>query len=309
MSSELPVDGRSRAAAVGERPGTLLRAAREKRGLSQAQAAHEMRIDLATLRALEGDDYARLGAPIFVKGHLRNYAKQLGIAAEPLLAAYEAEVTPAPPALVGYRNEGAQMEGRLELKRWLPLVLGGVTLVLAVLFASFLLGRPDAPRPTPSAALSVPTETPATSAPSAAPTTLAAAAPSTTKAVGVPATAASAAPTPTKPAPVPATAAADPAPSDAEPTRAAAPSSVRLVLRFNAESWVEVYDAAGNPLLYQLFDAGQSREVIAAPPLRVFIGQAPAVTVSIDGKRLDLALYTKRDATARFSVATAGTVR
>jgi len=309
MSTERPGDGQPARAAAGERPGARLSAAREKRGLSQSQAAHEMRIDLATLRALEADDYGRLGAPIFVKGHLRNYAKQLDLAAEPLLAAYEAEVAPAPPALVGYRNEGAEMEGNLELKRWLPLVLGGVALVLAVLFALYLLGQPVAP---PSPARAVPTiasvaATPATQPAAAGAGSLASALPAATNAAAASTTIAAGQLPHPKPAAAPATAATSP--TVAEPVRAAAGAAVRLGLRFSAESWVEVYDAAGNPLLYQLFDAGQAREVTAPPPLRVFIGQAPAVAVTVDGKRLDLAPFTKRDATARFSVAAAGSVR
>jgi len=58
-----------------------------------------------------------------------------------------------------------------------------------------------------------------------------------------------------------------------------------------------------------LFDAGQTRELVATPPLRVFIGQAGSVAVSVDGKRIDIAALTKRDATARFTIAAGGAVR
>jgi cytoskeleton protein RodZ len=287
MTEPRPESGHE-ASGRGERPGATLRAAREGRGLSQAQAAHEMRIDLNTLRALESDDYSRLGAPIFVKGHLRNYAKQLGIASEPLLAAYEAEVAPRPPALVGYRNEGAQVEGELEVRRWLPLVLGGVALLLAALFGAYLLQQPDPP-PAPRLAV----------------------APATVPVEPAPVPSSAPAPASAPPSAAPSAAPASVAVATVAPAQPAGPVAVRLQLRFSAESWVEVYDSANknNPLLYQLFDAGQAREISASPPLRVFIGQAPAVAVSIDGKRLDLAAFTKRDATARFQIAANGQVR
>lgn len=300
------------------RAGELLRAARERRRLSQAQAAAEMRIDLTTLRALEADDFARLGAPIFVKGHLRNYAKQLGIAVEPLIEAYERAAAPAPPPLVGYRNEGEQMEGRVEFKRMLPTVAAGVASVLLVLFTVWLYHRPEplpAAKPAPVEA-SAPTSVPA---PASAPSTVAA-----------PATQASAAPMPANAAPRDAgrteaarsepqrdagrveAARAEPA-RDATATASPAPAlpggQVRLGLRFSGESWVEIHDPSGQPIVYQLFDAGQGRELNATPPLRVFIGQAGAVAVSIDGRKLDLAPLTKRDATARFTIGAGGAVR
>lgn len=284
----------SAAAGASPRPGEQLRAAREGRGLTPVQAAHEMRIDLATLRALESDDYARLGAPIFVKGHLRNYAKHLGLAAEPLIEAYERIAAPKPPTLVGYRNEGEQMGGHLELRRLLPVVAGGIATVLLVLFALWLFRRPSVPVEAPTVAVE----------PAAVPATVVAPAPGT--AAAAPATLAASSPATV--AAAPATTPKVEAPS--EPNKAAAPpGQVRIALRFSGESWVEVTDANGQPVVYQLFEAGQARELNAAPPLRVFLGQAAAVTLTIDGRKVDLAPLTKRDATARFSVGAGGGVR
>lgn len=283
------------------RPGEQLRVAREGRGLTPVQAAHEMRIDLATLKALESDDYARLGAPIFVKGHLRNYAKHLGISAEPLVTAYERIATPTPPSLVGFRNEGEQVGGHLELRRLLPVVAGGTAAVLLALFALWLFRRPPAPPVEPVAVVSAPA-TVAAIAPTTGPTVVAA----------TPGTAPATAPTSTAAGSV---GTADPVPVSAptgapvEPAKALPSGQLRLTLRFSGESWVEVYDSAGAPLVYQLFEAGQSRELSATPPLKVFLGQAASVSMNIDGRKVDLVALTKRDATARFSVAAGGSVR
>lgn len=295
--------------ATSARAGEQLRAARERRKLSQAQAASEMRIDLTTLRALEADDFSRLGAPIFVKGHLRNYAKQLGIAVEPLLEAYERAAQPAPPPLVGYRNEGEQMEGRVEFKRMLPTVAAGVTSVLLVLFAIWLYHRPD-PLPVPSTVrVAIPAPTSVAEAPASVPAAVAAsvATPAAAPGTAAPRADAARAEPARSEAARPDAARAEPQPGDAKP--ALPGGQVRVALRFSGESWVEVYDPANQPLIYQLFDAGQTREVAAVPPLRVFIGQAGSVAVTIDGKRIDLAALTKRDATARFTIGAGGAVR
>ena len=300
MERDPAIDGVRDGDATSVRAGEQLRAARERRKLTQAQAASEMRIDLTTLRALEADDFSRLGAPIFVKGHLRNYAKQLGIALEPLLEAYERAAAPKPPPLVGYRNEGEQMEGRVEFKRMLPTVAAGVASVLLVLFAIWLYHRPE-PLPTP-AATQVTAAVPGSVA--AVPTTAPAAATITAALASAPAAApASSAPrTEVRTEPR-----AEPAAADAKP--ALPGGQVRVALRFTAESWVEVYDPANQPLVYQLFDAGQARELTATPPLRVFIGQAGSVVFSIDGRKIDLAALTKRDATARFTIGAGGALR
>jgi cytoskeleton protein RodZ len=181
----------------------------------------------------------------------------------------------------------------------LPTVAAGVTSVLLVLFAIWLYHRPE-PLPTPSA---VATVAPAPASVAAAPASLpAAAAASVAAAAAAPATQAAR----SEPARVEAPR-SDAAAADAKPATSGA--QVRVALRFSGESWVEVYDPANQPLVYQLFDAGQAREVSATPPLRVFIGQAGAVAVTIDGKRVDLAALTKRDATARFTIGAGGTVR
>lgn len=71
-------------ASLGER----LRAQRRQQGLSVYQAAQELRADPALLRAIEADDFAALGAPVYIKGHLRKYAALLGLAPDEVFAEY-----------------------------------------------------------------------------------------------------------------------------------------------------------------------------------------------------------------------------
>ena len=68
-------------AGVVSGPGPMLRRARESRGLTPQQAAEQLNLDVSVVEALERDDLAALGAPVFAKGHLRRYGAMLGLTA------------------------------------------------------------------------------------------------------------------------------------------------------------------------------------------------------------------------------------
>ena len=67
--------------------GDQLRIAREAAGLEQAEVAARLKMPLRVVRSLEEEDWSRLGAPVFVRGQLRSYARLLGIDAEPVVEA------------------------------------------------------------------------------------------------------------------------------------------------------------------------------------------------------------------------------
>jgi cytoskeleton protein RodZ len=58
--------------------GQQLRAARERMGLGVAQAAEQMHVDEKVIDALETGRFNALGAPVYVRGHLRHYADLVG---------------------------------------------------------------------------------------------------------------------------------------------------------------------------------------------------------------------------------------
>jgi len=68
-----------RAEGRGPSPGARLRAAREARGMSIEEAAERLKLSGALVLAMEQDRTALLGAPVFARGHLRNYAALLGV--------------------------------------------------------------------------------------------------------------------------------------------------------------------------------------------------------------------------------------
>jgi cytoskeleton protein RodZ len=69
---------------------------------------------------------------------------------------------------------------------------------------------------------------------------------------------------------------------------AAGQGEAELRLRSRAVSWVEVTDHAGRRLVYELVSPGPERTVRGQPPLRVLLGNAPAVDVFYNGEPVTL---------------------
>jgi cytoskeleton protein RodZ len=83
----------------GPPPGARLRGAREARGLTIEAAAERLRLNAALVLAMEEDRLALLGAPVFARGHVRNYAVLLGLPADEILAAFGTGEVPEPSFL------------------------------------------------------------------------------------------------------------------------------------------------------------------------------------------------------------------
>jgi transcriptional regulator with XRE-family HTH domain len=65
--------------------GQTLKAAREQRGLSLLDAAHQTRIPVARLHLLEQDNYAAFGSMTYARSFLRRYSQFLGVDATTIL--------------------------------------------------------------------------------------------------------------------------------------------------------------------------------------------------------------------------------
>ena len=80
-------------------PGALLRSAREAQGLSIEEAADRLRLNEALVLAMEEDRFGLLGAPVFARGHLRNYAALVGATEAEVMAAFDVGDVPEPTFL------------------------------------------------------------------------------------------------------------------------------------------------------------------------------------------------------------------
>ncbi len=88
------------------RIGARLRAAREARGLTTLQAAEKLHVDPRILEALEAEDFAALGAAVYVRGHLRRYAELIGEQYAELQSLYSAGAPAPGPDLTRIPHHG-----------------------------------------------------------------------------------------------------------------------------------------------------------------------------------------------------------
>jgi cytoskeleton protein RodZ len=299
-------------AETGLHPGAHLRGAREQRGLSLHQVAVELHVSDFILEALERGDYPVLGGAVFVRGHLRNYARALGVPEAEVLSLYDqGQNKLAAPTLVTQHTGGINPRAREWYMRG---ATGGVLLVLVVLAVSWWQRRPEE-RPQPLATQTEALPAAASSVPVPLATDLASnqlagqqdAARLSTPLAPSPVKAASAPPPHVqheehKPAPVQTL-----VPTQQVVTGAGAAGGLtHAKFSLNSASWIVVYDAGGKRLYYDLAPAGDTLDLSGSGPLQVFLGNAPGVSIELNGTPFYNKTYSRPDNTARFKLGAAG---
>lgn len=88
MDRAAPAGIRFRIAVATEFPGAFLREIREYRGISLEAIAEHTKISRGYLQAIEDENEDRLPEPAYLKGYLRQYAAEIGLDAERVLAHY-----------------------------------------------------------------------------------------------------------------------------------------------------------------------------------------------------------------------------
>ncbi len=82
--------------------GGRFRAAREARGLSLSEVADQIRIRSVYLAAIEDESWAAIGAPVYIRGFIRTYARFLKLDPEEAVASFNRTQPQAPgPAAAG----------------------------------------------------------------------------------------------------------------------------------------------------------------------------------------------------------------
>lgn len=98
---------------MSEGIGARLRSARERSRLTIMQAAERLHVDAEVLEALEAENFATLGAPVYVKGHLRHYAELVGESAQALSDLYSQGTRVPQPDLTRIPKPAPDHAGRL----------------------------------------------------------------------------------------------------------------------------------------------------------------------------------------------------
>lgn len=274
--------------------GEMLKGARAAQELSLEEVAAELRIEERMLRALEEHRFELLGAPVFAKGYLKQYAHRLNLSYDDLLIEYyrladPRDVTIAPSRVIKLRDER-------QITFW---VIAAVVLaLLAVLLFLWWVSQPPAtfeptvtridedtadtldiePLPLP-----VPTAAPVSAAEGEA--------------------VAGAEPTASAELPVASEVELTTPQAVAEPA-VALPSgpTLQVMLDFRQDSWVEATDNDGRRLFYGLGRAGARSALVGAPPIEVLLGNADGVDVAVAGEPYTVPRAARQGNLARFTL-------
>jgi cytoskeleton protein RodZ len=257
-------------------PGRRLAEARERAGMTLLEAAERLRLDVATLQALEAGRFDALGAAVFVRGHLRHYAELLGLPLGEIDAAYAASaarLAPLPDLRRTTTLPGNAASRRVALPPWAALI-GAIVLVLAA-WVWWAMRVPAGQRHAANTA----------APPAAAPATPLPGGPQAGN--GVDAGPETPAPAPAAGAParsdVPPASKTVAAAKEATPAAKAVGGHVRLAIKFNQDSWTEIYDAHGSTLFHDFGSAGSERHLGGTAPLRILLGNPDGVALELDG--------------------------
>jgi cytoskeleton protein RodZ len=258
--------------------GLRLRNAREGKRWSREAVAQQLKLPVAVIEAIEKEDWARLGAPIYARSYLGSYVRLLGLPA----SLVDEGVRPAPTApLVAM---GGVPAGRRMVDRSL-LNLGYLAITAAIVGSVVMLAMHFQAPARDAQVLSLETPTPAAARPAPGPT-----------------------PPPAPRSPVMASMApALPAAPTAPATLPVAAAPNEVVLRFRGESWIEVLDPAGNLVERGLVPAGSERRLRAGVVGLVKFGNAEQVDVLQAGQVVDVSAFRQANV-ARFAVSSEGSL-
>ena len=259
---------------IGER----LRQARIRAGLSTAEVGAKLKMPTHAIEALEREDWARIGAPVFIRGQLRSYARLMELPAEVVV---ESVTTPAAmPAELVPRTFTPRMQRVFEqTARRLVYVVITATIAVPVWLATrpHLDGTVHSVSLDADSALSLP------------------------QPKGSAAAGASVAANPKIEQP-PLVASITPQ----MPQRAAVAAD--LTVSFSGESWVRVTAPDGTTVEQALVQPGQRRVFQPGQVGRAVLGNAQAVSVQYRGQPLDLTPYIRANV-VRFTVSSDGSLQ
>ena len=332
-------------------PGERLRAARLSMGFDLAKIASELHLTKPVVEALEADHYDDIGARVFVRGYLRNYARIVDMPVESILRQFDEKwpddssrqsmvrESPTLPA------DGGPSRGMAGAMTWL-LVLALIALFL-VWWRGYLdeivpeqmrsgnvaedqaqpmddtlmagdaeIVSPDGSLLLPGSGmegladaadgadpvgiegldgrLMLPTAPPEPDAARAQTDAQAEAAMTAPAAVSGGSPVASVEPVQTPAATAAATESADGGAPVVEGTK-------QIVMTFSAPCWVDVRDSERKFKLFGEMEKGSRKVLGGQPPYKLIVGNAEAVTITVNGRPFDLTPFAKGNV-ARFTL-------
>lgn len=259
--------------------GATLKHAREQRKLSEIDLARNLRLEPRIIRQLEEERFDELPAPAFVRGYLRSVGKELGVDTSRLLELFNAQSTREAPPLADFESRPpVEITSDSRIVRYTTVVLLVGLLLLVVMWwrshgDSFSMleylheSNPSAIvpiPPTPPLSYKFEQITHAQDPFFRAPD------------IEVAAITSVDGDTP-------------PAATTAGSADSATSGASDIVINSSADAWIEILDADGARLYYNLVRPANEVRITGKRPYTLVIGNAPAVRLSFAGKRVDLA--------------------
>lgn len=274
--------------------GAELRQTREKRGLSIDDVAQQLKFAPRQIESLEAERFERLPGPTIARGMVRNYARLLKLEPEPMLERMAPRVAPA--------ADSAELAARF--KQPVPFSDSGRRSTL--IYAGFSIGvlllvavvayEWQQERATPEFVAPVQPQRPPLEATSVQEPPVVAARTEPQPELEKP----EQAPEPEIDKPTPEVDAPKPQVEPEKPKPVPA-GTQRLVFQLEKEAWLEVRDGAGRLLVASLNAAGTERVVHGRPPFQLVIGNASGVTLTQNGRPVDIKPHIKVEV-ARFTL-------
>ncbi len=285
--------------------GQALALARERLGMSVEDVAIRLHLSARQVRALEADDASALPGAMFVRGFIRNYAKLLGLDAEPLLASYQVSTPDSQNRVITLRSANIPIVSGGK-KVWMPYAVAsaliGLALAIWMVYMDYVVEDKhvtvEKPGVTKSAQPAVPAPEPVPPAVLQAPPALP---------VGPQTNAIDAAQSPTTVQPQPAAKVppAVPSPSPSATKTSSAPqepsNAARLSITCSEHSWISITDHDGHEIFNKNQPAGSQADVTGVPPFNIVVGNVSGVRLTFNDKPIDLATYAKGNV-ARFTL-------
>lgn len=225
-------------------PGEWLRQARLKAELTVEQMAKALNLDQHKIEAIEASRFVELGAPVYVKGYLRKYARLVNVPEVSLLQHYDSFGGASPEVVPVPVSHNMIPERRPVIPRWgWALVWVVVLLAIAASLYSLRKGHNEVgsgegySQQLDSSVVEVqssPLQTIAT--------------------------------------------------TTSSDTASQGSGQVAMTFTFREDSWVEVIDANKQRVIYENVSAGDARSIRALAPLQVTLGSASAISVDVNAK-------------------------
>ncbi|MDO6837375.1 DUF4115 domain-containing protein [Pseudoalteromonas carrageenovora] len=270
--------------AQSEQPtvGQILKKHREQANVSIETIAAPLKLSELQVQRLENDEFALLGPITFVKGYIKNYCRELKVDSAPIIAMMPAPPEPTKPANMqsfSRRTEKEANDSRLMLFSYL---------ILAIVIGSSALWFWQNATPIEEQTSNINVENSKMSERQAAqPTVLQQEqqAQIDDESLLTPQSTPATSETLTPQTPVEAVPAAQQEQSTGNLST--------IVMNFNDESWVEIYDGEGEKVAFGVKKAGYKMTVSGTPPFSVVLGKHDVVSITLNGEPIDISSFPK----------------